>query len=234
MKKLVSIVLALVMILMVAAASAATITINRHSSWNDPDVDPEALNASYTWHRIFDADLTDSNHPIYTISGDDAADKVAALDDTIFDAKLASDDKYYITLKSGVQDDDVFEALAAMVAANATLFPGTTVTSNADPVVLDVGNPGYFYIEASNGKNLAVQTAGSATVDEKNDYPTIDKKQKKANGTYADTALPQEIGSYIDYQVTVSVPADATKQIAVIDTMSAGLEYDSTTGLTVK
>ena len=215
------------------SAFAATITINRDSSWQAST--EEDRKATYTWYRIFDVDLTDADHPVYTISGTGAADKVAALDSTVFTANLASDGKYYITKKTGVSDEDLIGALGTMVdlAANATLFPGTQVTSAENPVVLNVGDPGYFYIKASNGKDVAVQTAGAVTITEKNDYPTIDKKQKKANGTYANTPLPQEIGKYIDYQVTVHIPTDATKQINVIDVMSAGLDYDEATGLTL-
>jgi len=231
MKKLISLVLALAMVLMVAVASAATITINRDNSWEAST--EEARNATYTWYRILDVDLTDADHPVYTLSGDSAAAKVTALA-SVFDANLAADGKYYITLKSGTTDEALFTALGTIVAANATLFPGTEVTSAANPVTLDVGADGYFFIKASNGKDVAVQTSGSTTITEKNDYPTIDKKQKKAaDSTYSEAVIPAEIGTYVDYQVTVHVPTDATKTIAVIDTMTAGLDYDEETGLTL-
>ena len=218
------------MVLSVASvAFAATITINRDSSWQASST--EDRKATYTWHKIFDVDLTDANHPVYTISGDNAAAKVAALNTSIFNASLASDGKYYITKVSTATDADVIAALGTLVANNATLFPGTAVTSDDSPVVLDVGTgDGYFYIEASYGKDVAVQTSGSVTITEKNDYPTIDKKQKKANGTYADATLPAEVGSYIDYQVVVHVSSDATKAIKVFDTMSTGLVWDQTFG----
>lgn len=231
MKKILALIVAMLLVLGMTSAFAATITINRDSTWQAST--EEDRKATYTWHRIFDADLTDPDHPVYTISGTNAAEKVAALDTNVFAADLASDGKYYITTKSGVTDAAILAALDTLVASNATLFPGTPVTSAEATVTLNVGDPGYFYIEASNGKDVAVQTAGSTTITEKNDYPTIDKKQKKDSGDWQDTPLPQEIGSYIDYQVTVHVPADATKAIKVFDTMSAGLEYDSNTGLNV-
>ncbi len=234
MKKILALVLALAMVALCGLASAATITINRDSSWEAST--EEARYATYTWYRIFDVDLTDADHPVYTISGTDAAAKVAALDNTVFDAKLASDGKYYITLKANVEDSTVFSALATMVAlpANATLFPGTDVRSNEAAVEIDVGDPGYFFIKASNGKDVAVQTAGTVTINEKNDYPTITKEQKKAaDASYTEAVIPAEIGTYHNYQVTVHIPTDATKSIAVIDTMTAGLDYDESTGLTL-
>ena len=220
------------MVVGMTSAMAATITINRDSTWQASS--EEDRKATYTWHKIFDADLTDANHPVYTISGAKAADKVAVLPN-IFTAELASDGKYYVTLNDGVQDAAVFSALATLVADHADLFPGTSVTSAADPVVLDVGTgDGYFFIKASNGKDVVIDTTGSKTITEKNDYPKIDKKQKRAaDPTYTEAVIPAEIGKYIDYEVTVTVPADANKPIYVYDTMSAGLDYDETTGLTM-
>ena len=122
------------------------------------------------------------------------------------------------------------------LAANATLFPGTSVTSDASPVVLNLGDnqDGYYLILASNGKNAAVQTIGNVTIKEKNDYPSLDKEQQKKDGTWTDKiALPKELWSYIDYFVSVDIPSDANKPMAIIDTMVKGLDYDSTTGLTV-
>jgi fimbrial isopeptide formation D2 family protein/LPXTG-motif cell wall-anchored protein len=180
-----------------------------------------------------DVDLTDPDHPVYTLSGDSAAAKVTALA-SVFDANLGADGKYYITLKSGITDEALFTALGTIVAANATLFPGTEVTSDDNPVTLNVGDDGYFFIKASNGKDVAVQTSGSVTITEKNDYPTITKEQKKAaDPTYTEAVIPAEIGTYHDYKVTVHIPTDATKSIAVIDTMTAGLDYDENTGLTL-
>ncbi|MBR3334781.1 MAG: hypothetical protein IKG23_10860 [Clostridia bacterium] len=93
--------MAMLLVLGMTSAMAATITINRDSTWQSSDV--EARNATYTWYRIFDANLDDADHPVYTISGADAADKVAALPN-IFESRLANDGKYYITLVSGTTD----------------------------------------------------------------------------------------------------------------------------------
>ena len=252
LKKIMALVIAMVMMVAMSTSVFAEtkITINRDSSWK-PTAElqtGESNQATYTYYKIFDAAITDQGTvnaktgattggvAVYTISGTDAAAKVAALPSDIFEAKLAADSKYYITMKSTYTGGaaGIVTALKTMVAANTTLFPGTAVTSNENPVVITPGGDGYYLIEASNGKDLAVQSIGEVTINEKNDYPTIDKKQKQADDTeYHDTVEPAEIGSYIDYQVTVHIPADANKQIAVIDKMSAGLEYDSTTSLTL-
>jgi len=245
MKKILSIVLALVMIMVVGIASAATITINRDDSWQAAVDSGTSASATYTPYKVFDAVITEAGtvnaatgaltsegNVGYTV---DSAEKAAAVNATnVLKAVLAADGKYYISKNGTPTDAQILTAIETMVTGNTALFPaGTPVTSDANPVTLTVADNGYYYITASNGKDAIVQTIGSVTINEKNDYPTLDKQQKKANGTYAPTALPQEIGSYIDYQVTVHIPTDATKTIAVIDTMTAGLEYDSTTGLTL-
>jgi len=245
-------IMALVMSMGISAFADSKITINRDSSWTKTEdlEEGESNKATYTYYKIFDAEITTAGAVdpatgelteqgakdgvvVYTISGTDAAAKVAVLP-SIFTAKLAADGKYYITLAdSSTGAADIVTALKTMVAANTTLFPGTATTSDANPVVITVPSDGYYLIEASNGKDLAVQTIGDVTINEKNDYPTIDKKQRKGTNDYADTKLSVEVGSYIDYQVTVHIPADANKAVAVIDKMSSGLEYDATTGLTL-
>ncbi len=246
----VALLVALVLSLGVANAFAAdddptyTITIKRDDSW---DSSAEAKNATYTWYKIFDADITTladvsettgeltgtNGNVVYTVSSEALANAVNAAANsegtTLFDAKLASDGKYYVTLKNeSTGAADIVYALKAMVAANSTLFPGHDVTSDANPVVIDGLHPAYYLILASNGKDAVVQTLGDVTIKEKNDYPTIDKKQKKeADPSYSEAVLPAEIGTDIYYQVVVKIPADATKQINVIDKMTEGLEYDS-------
>jgi fimbrial isopeptide formation D2 family protein len=238
MKKLVSIVLALALVLLcVGAAFASTITINRDSTW---DSTAENKEVTFTYYKIFDATittaagvnpdtgaLTGNGNVVYTV---DSAEKAAALP-SIFTANLASDGLYYVTLtNSSTSATDIAAALKTMVEtpANASLFPANTVTSDDNPVVIDNLDEAYYLILASNGKDAVVQTIGDVEIKEKNDYPTIDKKQKKAaDASYSETVVPEEIGSTIYYQVTVHIPADATKAIKVIDTMTEGLTYNA-------
>jgi len=241
MKKILSLVLALVMVLAVTVASAASITINRDSSWDEA---AENAAATYTYYKILDAkdidqavdaatgeQASNSNGiAVYTV----ATEAIANALPSYFDKKLADDGKYYITLNDTTKTASTIAAdLKAMVLANTTLFPGTAVTSAANPVVINNLANGYYLIVASNGNVLAVQTLDDVTINEKNDYPEVTKEQKKAaDSTYTEAVIPAEIGTYVDYQITVDVPANANKDIVVVDKMSSGLQYDSTTGLT--
>jgi len=248
-KKILAVMVAMVMALGLTATNVfanddetptgtASITINRDSSWQASET--EDRKATYTYYKILDADISQatadaeeggklSGKVVYTV---DTAQKATAINGTnVLEAKLASDGKYYVTKKADATDEKILTAIQDM--SKTAFGTGTAITSDTNPVVIGGLTDGYYYIEASNGKDVVVETIGNVTITEKNDYPTIDKKQKKADGTYTDDAVSQEVGTYVDYQVTVHIPTDATKQIAVIDKMSAGLEYDSTTGLTL-
>ena len=250
-------IMALVMSMGISSAFAASITINRDSTW---DKDAESAEATYTYYKIFDAkDIDQKVDPatgeqtkdsagvaVYWVDSLEKAQALPAIfkvnnkaPSAVTAADAADDGYFYVTLADeSTSAADIAAALKTMVEtpANASLFPKTEVTSAANPVEISGLSAGYYLIKASNGSVLAVQTLDDVEINEKNDYPTVDKKQKKAEGTYADTALPAEIGTYIDYQVTVTVPANANKDIAVVDVMSAGLEWDEdfgTNGLTV-
>ncbi len=242
MKKLIALVLALALVALVGLASAAQITINRDSSW---DENAENAEATYTYYKILDAKDIDQDVnaatgeqtansagvAVYTV---DSAAKVAVLPD-IFDVSAQADDGlYYVTLHSdSTTATQIASALKTMVEANPNLFPGTDVTSDDNPVVIDNLTNGYYLILASNGNVMAVQTLDDVTIKEKNDYPKVDKESKRAaDPDYSEAVIPAEIGTYIDYEVTVDIPANANKDIVVVDKMSAGLQYDSTTGLT--
>ena len=256
MKKILALVLAMLLVLGMTSAFAATkITINRDSTWNS---NAETANTTYTLYKIFDAAITTAptvtastgassgGNVVYKISGTDAnaAAKVAALPD-IFKVNgaapsatvsAAADGDYYITLANeSTTAATIVAALKTMVESNASLFPAdsASLTTNASPVeITPAGGDGYYLIVASNGKDLAVQTIGEVTINEKNDYPTIDKKQSKTEANYADDELNVKVGSTIYYEVTVHIPADANKDIVVGDKMSSGLTYNSTAGLT--
>lgn len=254
LKKMMALALAMVMVLAISIpAMAATITINRDSSW---DSTAENKKATYTYYKIFDAkdisgqevtvatgaQANDTAVAVYTL---DSVDKVNALPTGMFKANnkatgsltaddAASDDLFYITLADdSTSAADIAAALKTMVDANPTLFPGTDVTSDANPVEITGLAAAYYLIKASNGSVLAVQTLDDVTINEKNDYPKVDKKQGEGATTitYADDETTVKVGDYINYQVTVTIPANANKDIVVGDIMSAGLEYDGTTGL---
>ena len=231
------------------SAFAGSITINRDSTW---DEDAEAKATTFTIYKIFEATIGTSasvtaatgastgGNAAYYIAGTDAnatAKKTALA--SLFSFTEAADGNFYATKTYTGSDADFFAALKTAVTASGSGFTAESpVTSSDSPVVLNpTEGVGYYLILASNGKDIVVQTLDDVVINEKNDYPTIDKKQKQEDDPdYHEAVEPAELGSYIDYQITVHVPQDATKAIKVFDTMSTGLAWDTnygTNGLTV-
>lgn len=210
------------------AAPTYSLTINRDSSWQASTT--EDRNATFTYYKVFDAKDIDktAGTAVYTV---DSAEKAEAIKGTgLFNADLAADGSYYVTLKSNSTGAaDIAAALKTMVEANTKLFPGASVTSEANPVIISGLKAGYYLLVASNGSVLGVQTLDNVTINEKNDYPKLDKQEKKANGTWVDTTvMPAELNTYIDYKLEVKVPANANQAIYVYDKMTEGLTYDTT------
>ena len=230
----------------------ASITITR-----DPSYAADATgNETYTYYRILFAsyangDLaavntqtgelsgTPGNVAYYVTNSTEAnalsglTVKNASNEDVNLFAVTSSTDgtRYNVTLAYTAA---TAEQIAAALATVKSSFPAATVTRDGDKNV-DIDNiaKGYYLIESSLGNKLAVQTLGDVTIKEKNTYPSVDKKQDdETTPTYADDEVHVKVGDTVYYQLTVTVPATVNGDITLTDTMSQGLTYDSTAGLT--
>ena len=130
-------------------------------------------------------------------------------------------------------DSATAQAAAKWLLENNVYEATGTLTPNDDGTKWTASglDKGYYLISGSEGLNLVAATT-DISIDEKNSYPTIVKEQKDADAA-AFTVNPVNVavGDTIDYQVTVTVPYDMNQDIVLTDTMSAGLTYDATTGL---
>ena len=253
MKKFLAILLSVMLVLTfgIVAFATGSITIsNNHGS--DPEADGPT---TYTYYQVFDAAIADQptvnsstgidsgdGKVSYTIPGTASAlaTAIAALSidngtTPLFTVNL-SNGTYYVTLNdTSATGADIAAALdgSAAVKSNALSTGTFTKAAGAANATATGLADGYYLITSSLGSKLAVQTLGSnVTITEKNVYPSIDKKQKDtASGTFGDTEVVAAIGDTIYYSVEVYVPADANADIVVTDTMSSGLTYDSSTGL---
>lgn len=251
-RKILALVLTVVLALAVfsTAAFAASITIHPATETGDAVGIPtyeywQVFNAAVAQDAVVgvdDGEIDTQGKVSYTIPGTASAlaDAIALLSidngtTPLFTVNL-SNGTYYVTLNdTNATGADIAAALngSADVKANA-LSHGTFAASTAgDDATKNDFNPGYYLITSTLGSKLAVQTLSSVTINEKNDYPTIDKKQKDtASGTFGDDEVVAAIGDTIYYSVDVFVPATANGDIVVTDTMSSGLTYDSNAGLT--
>lgn len=106
--------------------------------------------------------------------------------------------------------------------ASATAAAGQTsiIFGGEDPNGLNLG---YYLVDSSLGALCSLTTTKpSATVNEKNDIPTVEKKVKENNsGTYGDTNTDY-IGKTIYYKTTIDVKAGAENYV-LHDVLSSGL-----------
>ena len=150
--------------------------------------------------------------------------------------KSADGTRYIVEWDNAAIDTDTAQAAARWLDANYTALASGNLTAAADGSSWTAEDlpEGYYLLKSETGENLIAATA-DITVNEKNSYPTVDKKQKAStDGTYADDVINVKVGDTVYYQVEVAVPANANADIVVTDTMSSGLTYNPETNPEVK
>ena len=151
--------------------------------------------------------------------------------------KSADGTRYTVEWDNTSTDSDTVQAAARWLKANYTALASDTLTAAEDGKSWTASDlpEGYYLLQGETGENLIAATT-DITVNEKNSYPTVDKKQKDDadDENYTDDAINVKVGDTIYYQVTVEVPANANADIVVTDTLSAGLTYDTTADPVVK
>lgn len=227
MKKLLALVLAVIMVMAMAsvafAAGEPSITIKPNNS-SDVTTSPTI---KYTYYKILSADI--DTDPTVGLDGATTAHGVAAyyveneaqataLSSTgVFTVtRVGTTNKWYVELVDGKTADDIITAFN-----NDTFLANFTkqeYTSEGSDAILPGVSKGYYFIKSSLGSKMALQTLSPVTINEKNEYVTDNK-------TIPDEDVHSQIGQEITYTLTVNVPATATEQIVLTDTMSKGLTF---------
>ena len=243
MKKLFALMLALALMLTVVCAfaegeggegggetgqtdSGPSITIETTSSTAEAAKDT----TTYTWYRILEADIgaepnsANGNQSEGAVSyHTDSEDKANALFSTgLFTVTRVGDsDRWYVELINDptITGTQIAEAISGL---NLSLFPKGTFSQTEVAGSAQAKNllPGYYYIESTAGKNIAVQTLAAVTIKEKNEFPKVEKEVDR-------TDINAQIGDEITFTIRATIPATANDKIVLSDTMSAGLSYKS-------
>ncbi len=226
-RKLLSLVLAMVMVLAMAAPSWAaddgkiTITDAR-------------VGASYNIYRLFDLKIStaaegETPSYAYTINSDW---------ETFFKGAGAQ----YITVDSagnvtglaGIDENssDAEKTAAAKRLADAAIAysakPAAIATDIAESTTVEfIGLVyGYYLVDSGAGTLCMLNsTSPDVVIDEKNEEPTVDKERVDDEGkTESDTSV--SIGDTVNYKVTITAQPGA-KNYVLTDTMDDGLSFDS-------
>lgn len=235
MKKLLVLTLSIMMIIgtsvMTAFAETSTpsITINPANDARDT----ESLAINYTYYQILEASIdkdptvapgtgaaTEHGEVAYFVT---TQDRATAIEGTgLFDVtKVDGQNKWYVALKSDqTTAADLVTAFSASTF-DKSKFPTGTFDKATSETSAESGTlaAGYYYIESSLGTKIAVQTLTAVTINEKNDYPSINKEDDKEFAP---------IDGVVTYTVTVTIPETvASKPITIYDTITEGLTLNT-------
>lgn len=239
-KTLLSIVMAIMMLLTMmiptlAADPTYTIVINN-----------AAATETYTAYKVFDVTYSGDNYA-YTISNTNKFyntivnykydyDSSKAGAETVFTLTPSSTDDtvMIVTYDKSISTNtdlaaDLAKTLATALDSMADKPAGTTGTydSTSKKCTITVSEAGYYFVQTSLGALCFLGTTNpTATIDEKNEEPTIEKKVKdgqKADGSdnWVDSN-DKKIGDTVEFKTTVHAKKGA-KNYVVHDQMEAGL-----------
>ena len=246
MKKLASLVLALVMALAMATTAFAanttahTITITNEKSGH-----------TYTAYQVFAGDISDGKLTNIVwgsgVNGDDLLTALKGLEASPYaDCKTAED--VADVLDNFVDDGEQLDAFAKVVGAHLGTAAGTSTETRGDTsstYTINVTGDGYYFVKDTGALDTddaatkyILKVVENVTVAAKAETPTIDKvivNADSANGGEG-KGTAQDVGSVVNFKLTSKVPAmDGydTYTYIVNDTMSAGLTFNNDVKVTI-
>lgn len=220
MKRVVSTLLALVLVLALAGTAAA-------AGEGSITIDNAVVGKTYTIYRIFDLDSHSEDYQAlnYKVSAKWAA----------FFAKGAEglnyvdiDELGYVTWKENASAAD-FAAKAFAFAKAQNIANDGQKTADSSTVAFTGLDLGYYLVQSDLGALCSLDTTmPSVTIKEKNSEPTVEKKVKEdSTGAFGETN-DADIGQTVEFKTTITVVDGQPKGYVLHDTMSAGLTFNGT------
>lgn len=236
MKKLLSLVLAMMLVL----AMGSTAMASQPTSGNNQDqkgeltVENAIPGSEYSIYKILDLESYNSTNGAYLY-------KVAAGWEDFVKGEAGSkyltvDEDGYVTWNTNVPEKDAAEfAKAALaytegknLAVKTETAPAAPEGSSADATVtvkftdLDLG---YYLLDSSIGALCSLDTTNpNQTISEKNEKPTVEKEVEQPTAS---------IGDVLDYVIKVKIAAGAENYV-IHDKMSDGLTFNGEDTIQVK
>ena len=218
MKRVVSTLLALVLVLALAGTAAA-------AGEGSITIDNAVKGKTYTIYRIFDLDSHSEDYQAlnYKVSAKWAA----------FFAKGAEglnyvdiDELGYVTWKEKASAADFAAKAIALATANSIANDGQK-TADSSTVAFTGLELGYYLVQSDLGALCSLDTTmPDVTIKEKNSEPTVEKEVKEdSTGAFGKTN-DADIGQTVDFETTITVVDGQPKGYVLHDTMSAGLTFN--------
>lgn len=229
MKKLAGLLLAMVMVFSVALTAFAEEGTNNDTK-GSITISNAVAGQTYTIYRVFDVESFDTSIPAYAYKINSVW-KTFAENATDY---VSVDGQGYVTWVEGA--DVVAFAKSALeyakvnkIVNNGSLIAdGTTVIFGKDVNDNNTLELGYYLVDSSLGALCSINTTKpDATIEEKNEKPTVEKKvQEDSTGNWGD-ANDANIGQVVNYETTIHAKKGAENYI-LHDKMTEGLTFDAT------
>ena len=223
MKKLMAVLLAVAMVCAMAIPAFAA-EGGTTAGTGSITIEKAVASETYTIYKMFNLDSFDPKAETYSYT-------VASGWEDFF--KDGATGNSYITLENGhptwvgLKDAETYKQFAKAALDYATEKPITytkkaTATSNTVSFTgLDLG---YYLVDTSLGALCSLDTTKpTATIEEKNVEPTIDKTVENSEDNWV-TENTAKIGDTVNYKVTITVQT-ANNHYVLHDTMSEGLTF---------
>lgn len=239
LKKLASVLLALVMVMALAApafaATAGTGTITLKNPEGTPVADaehPDVGKHTYNVYRVFEmtlgdkpegADKTDADRPMSYTASAALKDAIGAQDSTVkdyFTFTATSDTNKFTVTPTDAYDTAAAKTFSEWLSTNTTLLTpiaeGTNVTLQGPNDTKELTVPyGYYFVDSNVGSLFMLNsTTPDVAITDKNLDPTTEKK--------SEVPANVKIGDEITYTITINVVAGSTKYV-LHDELGAGL-----------
>lgn len=194
-------------------------------------INPANAGETYNVYKILTLQSYDKGKELYSyVKNGDQWDKF--IDSAVTDGYLTiNDDGYveFVDAKKTEKDYREFAQKALTYAKNNNVTATQTVTpvAGATTATIDKLDLGYYLVGSTVGALCSLDTTNpEATVRDKNEAPTVEKKIAKDGHT--DNLVPNNsanIGEQVVYQTTINVKPGA-KNYVLHDTMDSHLNFD--------
>ena len=220
MKRVVSTLLALVLVLALAGTAAA-------AGEGSITIDNAVKGKTYTIYRIFDLDSHSEDYQAlnYKVSAKWAAFFAEGAEGLNY---VDIDELGYVTWKENASAADFAAKAIAFATANSIANDGQK-TADSSTVAFTGLELGYYLVQSDLGALCSLDTTmPDVEIQEKNSKPTAKKEvEEDSTGNYGDHN-DADIGQKVNFRTTINVVDGDPKNYVLHDKMSEGLTFDAT------